>query len=114
MTDNFKDNIKSWVLLDNEYKELNEKIRRVRERKHILLDGINTHVTNNNLNNATVKISDGKLKFSTIKITKPLTLKYIEECLKKHMSDENATDLLNYIKENRLTSYSDDIKRYYE
>ena len=113
-TENFKKNIRDWVMLDNKYKELNESLKTIREEKKQVLDKINVHINNNNLNDAVVKISDGKIKFSIMKNTKPLTLQYIKECLTNTIRDANEVEkLMEYIKNNRECSYTDDIKRYY-
>lgn len=111
----FKEDIKYWVELDNQHKTINENVRELRQRKNEVLERINNHVNDNKLNNAVVKISDGRIKFSTVKITKPLTLQYVKQCLLEKIQDTKQVQLLmDYIKENRDYSYTDDIKRYYD
>ena len=68
----------------------------------------------NNLNNATVQISDGRLRFVNSKQTAPITLKYIEQCLGECIGNKEQVELIiNYIKEKREVKYLPDIKRYY-
>ena len=69
----FEQNIQQWVSIDNQIRLLNDKIHELREKKHNLCENITSHVENNNLRNATVQISDGKLKFVTTKVAAPLT-----------------------------------------
>ena len=99
----FKNNIKEWVALDNKHKQINENSKIIREQKHRLLEQINYHVSEKQLNNAVVKISDGKLKFTSVKYTKPLTLRYIVECLQSVIktNDTLIEEIIRYIKDNR-------------
>ena len=70
--------------------------------------------TRNNLGNATVEISDGKLRFATTRSTAPLTLRFIQNCLQDVISDqESVTKIMKYIKSKREVKTSSDIKRYY-
>jgi len=109
----FEENIKKWVALDNQLKTLNEKTKQVRDDKNNLEEGIMTYVETNKLSNATVNISDGKLRFVSSKQTAPLTLKYIEECLSKCIGNESqVTQIMKVIKESRDVKYTADIKRY--
>ena len=60
------------------HKNLNEKNREIRKKKEIK-DYI-IYANSSNMNNSTIKISDGKLKLTEVKQTAPLNLKYIEKC----------------------------------
>ena len=109
----FEENIKKWVVLDNQLKTLNEKTKQLRDDKNNLEEGIMTYVETNKLSNATVNISDGKLRFVSSKQTAPLTLKYVEECLSKCIGNESqVTQIMKVIKESREVKYTADIKRY--
>ena len=110
----FEENIKKWVALDNQIKTTNEKTKQLRDEKNTLEEGIMTYVETNKLSNATVNISDGKLRFVTAKQTAPLTLKHVEDCLSKCIANENQVkQIMKNIKETREVKYSADIKRYY-
>ena len=111
----FEDNIKKWVLIDNKIKSLINEIKLLREEKSIIKDDIYTYINDNELSNAVIKISDGKLKFNKYKISKPLTFKYIEQCLSRCINDlETNKKIMNYIKNSRESKYIDDIKRLYD
>jgi hypothetical protein len=111
----FKENIKKWIELDNQYKSLNDNVKDIRQKRTSVLDKINGHICNNNLQHAVVKISDGRIKFTTVKNTKPLTLQYVKQCLIDKIQDDKQVEILmEYIKENRDYSYTEDIKRYYD
>jgi hypothetical protein len=109
----FEENIKKWVALDNQLKTLTDKTKQVREDKNSLEKGIMTYVETNNLANATVNISDGKLRFISAKQTAPLTLKHVEDSLRKCIGNENQViQIMKFIKDTREVKYSADIKRY--
>ena len=111
----FEQSIQNWVTTDNKIRSLNEQLRSLREERNSANEQIMTYVETNKLANATVKISDGKLRFTSTRQTAPLTLKYIEGCLTKCIQGEEQVGLImKYIKESRNVKHSPDIKRYYE
>ena len=110
----FENNIKQWITLDNQIKQLNDKTRELREQRTQLHNTIITDVQDKHLEESTIQISDGILKFSTSKITRPLTLKYIQTCLEDIIHDkEHVSKIINYIKSRREVALSKEIKRYY-
>jgi len=110
----FENNIKSWVNLDNQIRVLNERVRGLREERNKTSDSILKYVETENLANATVQISDGRLKFMTSRQTAPLTLTYVKTCLSKCISSESDVEsIMDYIKNSRETKTNPDIKRTY-
>ena len=109
----FEENIKQWVALDNQIKKINDKTRELREERASLGENIMTYVETQNLNNATVKISDGKLRFVSTKQTAPVTLSFVEQCLGKCIKQEQVGQIMQFIKDERAVKYTPDIKRYY-
>ena len=110
----FEENIKEWVQLDNELKLYNERARTIRDRKAELLDKIlgENREFDKNLNNRTIDISDGKLKFQNSKQTSPLTIKYLQDSLHKIIRNEKQVEqIVNYLKENREIKLVPEIKR---
>jgi alkyl sulfatase BDS1-like metallo-beta-lactamase superfamily hydrolase len=109
----FEENIKKWVALDNQIKIANEKTKTWRDEKNTLEQGILSYVETNKLANATVTISDGKLRFVTAKQTAPLTLKHVEAGLSKCIGNEKQViQIMQFIKDSREVKYTADIKRY--
>jgi hypothetical protein len=106
--------IKEWVMADNQMKLYQGKIRELRETRSILGDNILMFAEEHNLENATILISDGKLRFQTVKTTPPLTFKFIRLCLDDCLTDNKAVEqIINYIKKKREVQYKKDIKRFY-
>jgi hypothetical protein len=110
-----EENIKHWVRLDDQLKLVNEKLKEIREQKNNIEENILVYVEKNNLENATAKITGGKLKFIETKQTAPLTLKFIEECLHKTINNPaKVKEIIAHMKEEREIKYVKDIKRYYD
>jgi hypothetical protein len=110
----FEQNIQQWISVDNQLKQLSDKIKDLRDQKNSLNDAIFNHVENSNLSNATVQISDGKLKFIKIKDTQQLTFKYLETCLHEIIkNEEQVIKIVEYIKNKRDVKYVPEIKRFY-
>ena len=106
--------IKRWVELDNKIKETSEEVRDIRTEKSVINDEIIGIVESKKLEKATVNISDGKLKFVAAKHTSPLTLTYIEKCLTELITNgKQVEQIMAYIKKNRETKTTMEIKRVY-
>ena len=110
----FEQHIQQWVSIDNQMKQLTDKIKELRDKKNTLNDVIFNHVDNSNLTNATVQISDGKIKFVKSKDTQVLTFKYLETCLHEIIKNEDQVDkIVEYIKNKREVKFVPEIKRFY-
>jgi hypothetical protein len=106
--------IKRWVELDNKIKLTSEEVRDIRTEKSVINDEILEIIEEKQLGKATVNISDGKLKFVSAKHTSPLTLTYIEKCLSDLITNgKQVEQIMAYIKKNRETKTTTEIKRVY-
>jgi len=111
---NFEQQIQQWVSIDNQIKILNDKMKELRDKKNTISEQINTHIETSHLNNASVNISDGQLKFIKVKETQQLTFKYLETCLLEIIkNEEQVKKILEYIKNKREVKYVPEIKRFY-
>lgn len=111
----FEDDIKNWVALDDKIKQYNDGVKELRKKKSTIQERIQAYVEANNLHHATIQISDGKLKFHTSKVTSPLTLKYVKECLDSCIANESDVEkIMTIIKNNREVKMVEDIKRNYD
>ena len=110
----FEQHIQQWVSVDNQMKQLTDQIKDLRDKKNRLNDVIFNHVENSNLSNATVQISDGKIKFIKTKDTQVLTFKYLETCLHEIIKNEDQVNkIIEYVKNKRDVKYVAEIKRFY-
>lgn len=111
---NFSENIKQWVSIDTEIKKLNELLKNKREKKHNILKNIIEYKNTNHLNNTLIKISDGSLRFTSIKQFQPITYGYIKERLAEIIDDDEQVEfIINHLKEKRNYKVVEDIKRLY-
>lgn len=111
---NFEDSIKQWVGLDNKIRDLSSEVKELRIKKSSISDNINSYVNDNGLNKAVINISDGKLKFHNVKTQQPLTLKFIKDCLSNCITNEDDVEkIMNYMKSQRETKITEEIKRTY-
>ena len=109
----FESQIQQWVSLDNQLKQLNEKVKDLRDKRNNLEENITAYASENNLSNATVKISDGKLKFTNAKVTEPLTFKYLEKTLGEVIKNESQVKLImEHLKQKRSFKIVQEIKRF--
>ena len=110
----FENNIKTWITYDNEIKELNNKLKKLREQKNNLTNDIFNYANEKNIINKNIKINDGNLRFTTVKVTSPLTFKFITNCLSEIINNpEQVKQIIDYLKEKRENKYVEEIKRFY-
>ena len=114
MSDQFTQNIKTWVSLDTQIKTINERIKPIREKKNSLTNEIAEYVQNNQLQKKRIDINDGSLGFYEKKDYSILTYGYIEKCLGEIIPDKSHVDyIINYLREHREVKKSFDIRRSY-
>lgn len=110
---NFESQIQQWVILDNQTRQLNEKLKELRDKKNQLATNITKYAENNEMMNSFIKISDGKLKFANTKVAEPLTYKYIEKTLGEIIkNEEQVKTIMTYIKQRREHKIVQEIKRF--
>ena len=112
--DEFKQDIKQWVNIDNKIKDLNTQLKVLREHKKHKLDNLVKYHNNNNLNGKTITISDGRLEFCQHKQLYPITQRNLEDGLKELFDDEETINtIINTINSKRKIKLEQNIKRYY-
>jgi len=111
----FVDNVKKWVLCDQQLKLIKEKSDNIRDMKHALSSAICTYMDENNLTQNEIEITDGKLKIYEKKEYSPLTFSYIEQSLAKIITDKSHVQfIIQYLKDNREIKTSTDLKSIYK
>jgi hypothetical protein len=108
----FEQQVQQWVSVDNQIRVLTEKLHDLRDNKNNIGENLTSYISSNDLKNATIQISDGKLKFVTTKVTAPLTFKYVEKTLGEVIKNEKQVQqIVNYLKQKRETKLVPEIKR---
>ena len=109
----FENQIQQWVQIDNQLKDLTEKTKTLRDKRNTLEEHITNYVSTNNLSNATVNISDGKLKFVNTRVPETLTFKYLEKTLGEVIKNESQVkQIMEHIKLKRNIKVVSEIKRF--
>ena len=110
----FEENIRNWIKIDNNIKEKAMNIKQLRIERDKYNENIMEYIKENNLDNVTIKIGDGKLRFVDTKYTQPLTYKFICETLCDYFEDDReiVMEIIYHIKSKRAIKTTKEIKRY--
>ena len=113
----FEENIKKWIQIDNIIKEKQLSIKQLKIEKEKYNENILEYLNENNLENATIKFGDGKLRLVETSHSETLTYKLICESLCEYFKDDPEhedliEDIIVFIKNKRTTKINKEIKRY--
>ena len=113
----FEDNIRKWIQTDNAIKEKQLLIKQLKIEKDQYNENIFEYLNENNLENATIKIGDGKLRLVETRTPQTLTFKFICEALCEYFQDDEdheelVKEIIIFIKEKRNIKTSREIKRF--
>lgn len=109
----FEDNIKNWVVIDNQIKLCNDKIKALRDKKHEVADVLMTQAADGGLRDSVIQITDGKLRFTNTKVQSPLTFRYVEDTLASTIKDPKVCEvIMDRLKANRDVKVVHELKRY--
>ena len=106
--------IQEWVRLDNQLMRVKEESADVVEKKRELEEEIVQFVSEKKLQNLTINISDGAIKFSTTNSKAPINMKSLKTLLEKYSQEVafvNTNEILKYIGDNLETKSKVSIKR---
>ena len=109
----FDSQIQQWVQLDNQLKKLNDTAKELRDRRNTLAANITGYAEKNNLSNANIRISDGRLKITKTRVAEPLTFKYVERVLGDVIKNETHVNaIMEHLKNKRDIKVMTEIKRF--
>lgn len=110
---NFKEEVKTWIQLDNEIQEYEKKIKELKKRRNKELEpSITSFMVTHNISD--LNTGGGKIKCTPRNTKQTLNKVYIEENLKKVIQDDNIIQqAMNNILNNReiKTTYKLQIKK---
>ncbi len=109
----FEEQIRKWASLDTKIAEINSTSKALRQERSNVEQSILRHVEDNALNNATIKLSDSRLQFVNSKTNPPLTYKFLKECLQDIMDEQEANEVITYIRDKREPKTNFAIKRFF-
>ena len=108
----FKNTIKNFVGIDDQIRTLQNQIKELKRQKTQFSKNIVTYMSQNNLENTNINISDGKLKVVQSKrqvgVNKPYAVKVLTEYFQ---NSEEATKVASLIFDNREYKFTKTLKR---
>lgn len=111
---NFSDNIKKWVSIDDEIKDINSKLKQKREERSKILLSLIEYKSSNNLEGKIIRYNNENLKFTKSRQYQPISYEFIKKCLNEIINDDNYVKyIIDYMKEQRTYKNTEDIKRLY-
>ena len=113
----FQDNIRKWIQIDNKIKEQQLIIKQLKVEKDQYNENILEYINENNLENATIKIGDGKLRLIEINTPQTLTFKFICKALCEYFQDDEdheelVKEIITFIKEKRTIKTTTELKKF--
>ena len=108
----FVENIQKWVNIDTQLKSVHEKVKKARETKSQLLSNIYKYVEKKSLEDTTIEISDGELRFYEKREYQPISFGYVERCLEAILSDKKQIEyIMDYLHDHREVKTIKEIRR---
>lgn len=108
----FVENIQKWVNIDTQLKSVHEKVKKARETKTQLLSNIYKYVEKKSLEDTTIEISDGELRFYEKREYQPISFGYVERCLEAILNDKKQIEyIMDYLHDHREVRITKDIRR---
>lgn len=108
----FKEDVKTWIKLDDDIKTLNDAIKERKEKKKEITPKLLEFMEKHDIND--LNTNDGHLKFQKSLRSKPLSKKYLLDRLGFFFRSENKGEkVVNFIYNNREKTEISNIKRVY-
>jgi len=113
ISDEFVNDIKQYVTLDDQLKETQTIAREIRKKKTQLSLSILNYMDNNGIQNKDINLSDGKLKYFTSKTQSTVNKKFIENSLALYYKGnyQKAKEVTEFIFSNREVTEKTVLKR---
>ena len=109
----FESNIQKWVMLDNQIKVHNNKIKQLREEKNAIGIAARKQAEDNGHKESVIQITDGRLRFTETRVAEPLSFRYIDETLTNIIPNPETRDkIIACLKDNRGHKVVPELKRY--
>ena len=94
--------LNNWIKYDDYIKQINQKTKKLKEKKDELETKITYIIENNNLTESKFNLGTNRIGYNEINSTCSLSYKFILECLTKYYGDiGKAEEICNFIKVER-------------
>ena len=112
VSQDFQENIKKYVSIDNKIKSAQEIIRELKKEKDKTADNILIYIKTNKIEDVPINISGGKIKYALSKTTAPMSKAYIQQRLTQYFKSESrAKEVVEFLYKDRETKEKETIKR---
>lgn len=103
--------IKDWIIVDNEIKNLQIKLKILRQEKKDITSGLVNVMRSNEIDCFDIK--DGKLLYSKSTVKKPISKNYLEKTLALYFEndDDKGSQLCKFILDQREVKVNESIRR---
>ena len=109
--DQLVSSIRDWIQVDNEMRNLQEKLKKLRKSKKDITGSLVDVMKNNEID--CFDINDGKLIYSKTRVKKPINKDYLNKTLAMFFENdkEKATQLSKFLLEQREEKITESIRR---
>jgi hypothetical protein len=108
----FENKVQQWVSIDNQMRALNDKLKELRETKAKLTEDLTNYAQEKDIYNSTIRISDGKLRFTTTRVATPLSFGLLKKSLGEMIKNEEQVErMVEFVKQKREFKVVKDLKR---
>jgi len=105
----FEDSVREWVRLDNKVRQLSDELKELRKEKKPKEDSIIKHLEQNGIN--VIEINGGKLRRNKSETKQKIQQEDIEKALKNKLNTQKASEIMEYMENNRSTKINVNLKR---
>lgn len=111
MNEELVDNVKRWITIDNEIKEMQKKMKAFRKEKKALTESLVNVMKENEID--CFDIQNGQLQYTRTKTKAPLSKKHLLTSLMKFFENDKSTveKLGTFILDSRQEKIRENIKR---
>ena len=112
MSDYLQEQVKSWVTMDNNIRDMTDRIRSIKDDKSDVQGQITDYIKDHSMENSIIRTSDSDIRFTVTRTAAPLTFRHLHTCLTELIGDEEKVQrMISYIKEKRVIKQNMDMKR---
>ena len=109
---NFQNKVIKYVSIDNKIKQGQEAIRELKKEKEKTSKELLIYIKTEHLEECPINISNGKLKYTISKTTKPMSKEYIRQRLEQYFkSKSKAEEIIDFLYKDRETNEKEVIRR---
>jgi len=112
MSQYLQEQVKSWVTMDNNIRDMADSIKTIKDDKSEVQGNITDYIRGHNMENSIIRTSDSDIRFTITRTIAPLTFRHLHTCLCELVENkEQVEKMILHIKEKRPVKENMDMKR---